>query len=107
MALFGIEKRIAALEKFYSGMDSGILSISGTSEDGKLIVLQPFPGRQLSPSDVAAWKGMVVFVDEAAAAQIAPQTPRRHNVEIVICDDGGININRFNGWKGGPFCASV
>lgn len=103
MALFGVEKRLAALEKFYSGLDSDVLSISGTSEGGKLIVLQPFTGRQLSPSDVAAWKGMVVFMDEDAAAQIAPETPRRHNVELVICDDGNMKITRFNGWKGGPF----
>ena len=103
MALYGIEKRIAALEKFYGGINSGVLTISGATEDGKLIVIQPFPGRQLSPSDVAAWSGMVIFMDETAAAQIAPQTARRHNTEIVICDDGEMKITRFNGWKGGPF----
>ena len=103
MSLTGISKRVEALEKFCNGLRAGVLTIAGASEDGKLIIAQPNPGRQISPSDVAAWRGMVLFLDEAAAAMMGHQTPRQHNAEIIIRDDGDISIQKFNGWKGGPF----
>ena len=107
MSLRGVELRLEKLERFYGNLDSGVMTIIGATPDGRLIAGEPTPGRQITLKEAAQWKGMLLFTDADAAALIAPQAPRKHDVEIILCDDGNMKINRFNGWKGAPFRAPV
>lgn len=92
--------RVKLLERNINAKEQQLLILGEVTSEGKICVINPCPVREMTPQQVADWRGTVIFFDEGDKARelLPPEMPRKHGEELAIRDDGSIERRCFNGY---------